>query len=738
MPWGCRLSGWRPYGAWSNPPAGADDKLILDEGVSIVLPVGKHRKLSIEDAVAPMRELVRSSTKAIRVVGLSGVGKTRIVQALFDETLGDHPLDRTSAIYVDMGADPDPSANAMLDRLIAENRTAVLVLDNCPSDLHGRLAPKVASIESDIRLITVEYDIREDKPQTTKVVHIKADGLRVAEKLLRRRYPGIGFGNARRIAGFANGNARVALAVAEHVEMGESLANLSDVDLFDRLFVQRNEPDGQLRQHAQLLALVYSFSVNSQEAGIDELAVLGSIFDVPRSHLYRSMAVLLKRQVAQQRSHWRAILPQTVANRLAAESLDLIPLDTLRSTFEAPGRERMLMSFAHRLGLMHEHPVAQEIVRAWLSDEGPLGSIATLDESGARMLEYAAPAAPDAVLDRLAIEIDSPDFAGMAPTLSVPRTTILSLLTSLAYEPEAFDRCVRLLLRVADFEDGSNNIDAVSDKFIHFFQPNLSFTHASLAQRLTLMREVLNSSSTSLQNLGFRILSIALDSSQWFGVGMNDFGARPRDFGFEPDHDDIVEWYSRSIDIAVELGLHENQKLARQARQTLARRFRALWAFPASRENLGLAARVLNERRGWVEGWTAVRRTIFFDYREKKHGQDVEPVPPELKQLEELLAPSDMMANINAFVLGQDHDQWSLDEELADDEQSELDVSTARLEKKARNLGVDFACSGEPVATLGAQLFSQEYMPYRFAFGQGLASAVPTTNRRCGQIWFGF
>ena len=216
-------SGWQPYGAWSNPPKGSPDTLISAPGVTVHLPTERGQELSIEDAIEPMRHLIRTSNKAIRITGLSGVGKTRIAQALFDETVGNDPLDRTIAVYVDTGQDPDPSASAMLERLIAEGRRAVMILDNCPSDLHSALAGKVSAARGDVSLITVEYDIRDDKPQTTEVIHIEANGPEVAEELLMRRFPEIGQGNARRVAEFADGNSRVALAIAERVEQGEGL-----------------------------------------------------------------------------------------------------------------------------------------------------------------------------------------------------------------------------------------------------------------------------------------------------------------------------------------------------------------------------------------------------------------------------------------------------------------------------------------------------------------------------------
>ena len=90
----------------------------------------------------------------------------------------------------------------MLDRLIAEGRRAIMILDNCPSDLHSALASKVSAASGNVSLITVEYDIRDDKPQTTEVIHIEAIGPEVAEELLLRRFPSIGQGNARRVAEF--------------------------------------------------------------------------------------------------------------------------------------------------------------------------------------------------------------------------------------------------------------------------------------------------------------------------------------------------------------------------------------------------------------------------------------------------------------------------------------------------------------------------------------------------------
>lgn len=714
-------SGWQPYGAWSNPPQGVVDTLISAPGVTISLPSGRGQNLSIEDAIGPMRNLIRSTNKSVRITGLSGVGKTRIVQALFDETIGTDALDRTAAVYVDTGDEPEPSATAMLDRLAAECRRAIMILDNCPSELHSSLARRISAASGEVSLITIEYDIRDDKPQTTEVIHIEAVGPEVAERLLIRRFPGIGQRNARRIAVFADGNARISLAIAERVEEGESLAQLSDEQLFNRLFEQRNKPDNDLREQAEILSLVYSFSVSNPELDQNELEILGTLSGYTQSQLFRSVKKLLDRHVVQKRAHWRAILPHAIANKLAASALDSISLDQLRMTFEASGRQRLLMSFAHRLGLLHDHPVAKEIVEAWLLPDGLLGRTSELDDMSVRMLDYIGPVAPEALLDRLEAELVATDFKDMKSHYNPRRETIIKLLQSLAYEPSTFDRCVRLLIRIADYDDENNNFNAVRNKITIFFQAYLSGTHASLEQRIEIMNGCLSSEVAGRRQLGFNMLRTALDGPPWTGFGINEFGARPRDYGFQPSHDEYVEWCNGFIDVAVRLGTSGTSDLEEPARLILASKFPGIWRQKAMRDTLVDAACKLHTHSPWGDGWKTVRSIIYFDHTKHKDREHFEPLPDSLAKLERELKPNGLVPTIMTYVLSQGRIPWGADADFCHDSPNKYGDVRKRREAKAIQLGQDFAASNYKLEELGPKLFSWEGMPYRTAFGIGLA-----------------
>jgi len=721
-------SGWQPYGAWSCPPEGAEDTLITASGITISLPSEKSYPLSIKDAIGPIRQLIRTTRKAVRITGLSGVGKTRIVQALFDESVGADALDRTLVVYADTGDGPIPSAAAMLERLVADQRSAIMVLDNCPSELHASLAARVTSMGSRIKLITVEYDIREDKPQTTEVIHIQAVGPEVAEKLLLRRFPGIGRLNARRIAQFADGNARVSLAIAERVEEGESLAVLSDAQLFNRLFEQRHEPDEGLREQAELLSLVYSFSINFSETGDSELESLGTLTGYSHNQLYRTLKKLTDRHILQARSHWRAILPHAIANRLAASALDSFPVAFLRSCFEVPGRERLLMSFAHRLGLLYDHPVAKEIAAAWLQPGALLSNLLALEDLPARMLEYIAPVVPDVLLNRIDEDLRATDFKGQKRHYDPRWSTILDLLQALAWESSYFDRCASLLLQVADHETDKPGQKNARDKLTLFCQPYLSGTHASLEQRIALLEECLSSGMSQRRALGLRMLSAGLSGSTWTGSGICEFGARPRDYGAEPDYEALMTWRRAFIAIAVRIGNAGDMRLASGARTILANSLSGLWSDKKMGSVLVDAARTLHAHRPWGEGWKAIRTKLYFM---QKDPQVSHVLLETFDALQRELRPNDLLSGIRLYVLSIGHHNWVLDDEFNQNGQDRYVEAEERLMARAEQLGCEFAASSLCLSDLRPNLFSSEWMPYRSAFGQGLAQGTASPR----EIW---
>lgn len=292
--------GWHSYGAWAYPHEGVNAEYLVDEAVRFRM--GKQesiRDIKVLEGIQRIRDLLARPGTVARLVGLSGLGKTRMVQALFDIRVGEHALDPSLAFYTNMADDPDPHPTALATERIAVGSRAILVVDNCQPDLHRRLSDVCRSAESPLSVITIEYDIKDDEPEETEVFRLEPSSDELIEKLIRRRFPIVSGIDARTIADFAGGNARIAIALAGTVEKNESLAGSNDEDLFRRLFYQRNEPSESLLQAAEACSMVYSFQGIDVSGNDSELVRLGAIVGKSAQGLFREVAVLQRREIIQ-------------------------------------------------------------------------------------------------------------------------------------------------------------------------------------------------------------------------------------------------------------------------------------------------------------------------------------------------------------------------------------------------------------------------------------------------------
>jgi len=100
---GNAVLGWHPYGPWSGTSDGVNAEYLLDDRLRLHL--GRHRDApaqSVADAIDNLRDELAESGKILRLVGLSGVGKTRLVEALFDVRIGARTLPPSLAIYTNL------------------------------------------------------------------------------------------------------------------------------------------------------------------------------------------------------------------------------------------------------------------------------------------------------------------------------------------------------------------------------------------------------------------------------------------------------------------------------------------------------------------------------------------------------------------------------------------------------------------------------------------------------------
>jgi hypothetical protein len=649
----------------------------------------------------------------VRLVGLSGVGKTRFVQALFDDRIGENSLDPSLAIYTNMAEGPDPQPIGLATDLITGRTRAILVIDNCPPDLHGRLSDLCRSPDSRVSLITVEYDVREDQPEGTDVYSLEPSSTDLIEKLVRHQFPEISPVDARTIAESSDGNARVAIALAGTIRKNETIASISDQDLFERLFQQRNEPNESLLLAGQALSLVYSYQGEDVSYGNQsELFILGALIGKSPQEMFRSSAQLKGRDLVQKRGVWRAVLPHAIANRLAAEALKNIPSVEIEARLIQGAPERLQKSFSRRLGYLGNSNEAKAIITQWLGSTGRLKDIAHLDDLNKEIFKNVAPVVPEATLSALERAVlNSKDSETVAKY-----GCYLHLLRSLAFDPALFERCIALILTIGEAQDLDKDTNKASKVFASLFPIYLSGTHATLDQRLAVTESLLRSKDPKKRTLGSAALRAMLEAAH-FGSAYNfEFGTRSRDYGYwPPTRDDVKRWFARTLSLSETLAC-SHEPSAPQVRTILAEQFRGLWTSAAVYDELERVCHAISKGRSWVEGWIAVRQTVYYDSK----GFSPE-ISARLASIEALLRPADLVQKVRSMVLSEGVLLVGVDS--SNDGTDDVGKTMAQVESVANDLGRAVAADQDSLAELLPELIAGSSQQL-WRFGAGLAEGT--------------
>ncbi|MYM92431.1 hypothetical protein [Duganella vulcania] len=643
---GRTLAGWQAYGNWSNPKQAPDAAYLLDKRARVCFDGPTEPGLPVLAAIERLRALVAQPGTSVRLVGLSGAGKTRLVQALFDARIGREALPVAAAVYTDLHETQTVPQPAVLAReLLVLGKRTILVVDNCSALMHKQLTAVCQAAGTTINLVTIEYDVRSDTPEDTEVVVLEMSSDELVLSVLAQRYPALSRENAGIIAHVSGGNTRVALAIASTVRKGDRLAGLQDDVIFERLFHQRHVPDDALLRAAQVCALVYSFDGENNDHDGGELQVLARLAGQDVATFYRCVQVLRERDLMQSRSNWRAVLPQALANRLAGQSLRLIMPEQLRLGILSGSNPRLIRSFAHRLSYLHDQPAAVQWSEELLRPGGLVGQRIDCTPEELLSLLHLAPVVPELVLERVE------QGAARDPVSWLDHAgRYVDLLRLLAWDASLFERCVALLVTVVRANRHEVDVEAPTQALVGMCQPYRSGTHASVDARFKLIARWLADPDEPIKELGRQALTQAL-SSTYKGGRSFSLGARPRDDGYRPVDDvGLSQWYGQGLDLVLQL-YAQGGGHAEFARSLVAMQLLPLWRFPLLRDRLEATLRQLGAARFWRAGWVAVRRAML------ERGYDAEG-RARLERLEQQLAPSDLAGRVLGAVLTMHGSPW--------------------------------------------------------------------------------
>jgi transcriptional regulator with XRE-family HTH domain len=633
------LVGWRPHGPWSGAEAGGHGYLFDESDRAEV----NGEAQSVRSAITAMRAALSLPRSAVRIVGMSGMGKTRLAEALFDRRIpAGSALNPSLAIYADAGLELATGGAAMAEHLVRSGVEAILVFDNCTETAHRQIASIVGLEGSRTRLVTIDYDVGDEQPDDTLVVKLERNSEDLLGSLLKQRVPDVGEYERSRLAEFAGGNARIALGIAR------GSGALDDGELLDRLFQRgRGQEDRDTRRAAEVAALVWAFYVEPRNVHNAEHPVLAAQCGMTAERFYEHMSLLLDWGVIQQRGPQRAVMPPPLANRLAASLLARADISALFERFSM-GPRRLFHSLARRLGQLHDQPRAGDLLQIMMSEGAPLGDFPSLDPDGRRAFANAAPgnaAAALAVLER-AVRDEAfvlEDHDGSAD--------VVRILAHVAYEPTLFDRALKAMVPLVLVERTGYQGQNIRDLFFERFRPVLSMTMADGPTRLATADALMADPDIKVRELGLAAIGHMLDVHAHSSFD-SDWGAQARRREWRPNMlEDRKAWFA-AVFSRLQSVVDAGDDDAWRARNMIASDLRA-YCDRGFADEIVRAIRTAKPNGYWDTAWRAAVETLHFS--------DSTPEPAwraSVVELEFDLRPKTLDEAFEAFVLGEPWRHW--------------------------------------------------------------------------------
>jgi len=528
--------------------------------------VGFYRNEAIDLLDQQLKQAIQAGAGSIRLLGLSGLGKTRILLELFRPVLP--PSEPTvtfsnRVLYLDCNQQPESVHAELWDKLVVGGEERIVVLDNCPAEIHRAWLRVAHSVRNRLFLITIDSNPEEfHKSKIDGVEYLmlsKFDLSTVVDEMLGAEATLVGPENVPKIKEFAQGIPLMAVLIVNGLKSGEQfVGKLSDKALLDKLLGVRGQ-DGRwrviLRTYAlfsylgvegELRSQVEFVATNEVITALDgKPAVLMREFDEVRMHY-------LKREIFEQRGRLVGLRPFPLALSLAQEWLEVCSsaqlvqvLDELGKRPE-PDSRQLTAALAEQMRHLGYDDRALEIVEKLVGPGGPFDSAKVLNtEPGSRLFRSFVEVNPVAVADNLWRQFAAVPRAKLL-ALVKGRRNLVWVLEKLCFDHRTFDIGSRLLYRfaVAENETWANN---ATGQLLQLFSILLAGTEANLTERWQVIEWGLAQQQEDYDALALRAMRAGLAFGHFsrFNGAETQGGKTLEDY--QPEETEITQYWTRII-----------------------------------------------------------------------------------------------------------------------------------------------------------------------------------------------
>jgi DNA-binding transcriptional regulator YiaG len=566
---------------------------------------------------ARLRALVTPPRGVARVVGLSGVGKSRLVLEALGPT-EDEEIARPRlcdlVLYTVESEAGSTAVKSIVQNLVDVSIRAVVVVDRCAAETHLDLAAMVKRSSSRLSLITIDHEVPPDKQLLDDMLLVEGADQTVIDGILKRIAPNLPSEDHRRLLLFSAGFPQLARLIGQAWLADIPIASATDDDLIDRILVGRRTLDAGLMKDAGML--LSAFGLLGVRPPLDaDLAEAAKFSRRSVDDLRAAFDELEARGVAQRRGRLISLQPRPVAFALAERQWRRWDTQRWDALLAGDVPDHLRSRAVRQLEMLNTRPIAMEIARHLCRLDGPLASLEGLSqEENAEIVSSLAEIDSEAVvtllervLEPLTAEDLKTSFEGRA------RRNLVQALEKVSFIEATFERGARLMLdlAVAENETWGNN---ATGQFVALFPAMLADTSAGPDLRLQMIDDELRSTQPRrLQILVDALLRGTTLHSFTRSVGAETHGSRPALEPWTPKiWKEVFDYICACFERLATLALRADEVGAR-ARHGLGQPIPGLVAQGLIDFIEGQVAKVIAVHPYWPEALSALGDVLQFD-----------------------------------------------------------------------------------------------------------------------------
>lgn len=500
-----------------------------------------------------LREAAMSPQHVLRIVGLGGIGKSRLVI----EGLGPSNDDWAVSDIVLYASEEDThpkDIRQVVETLAAVGARAVVVVNRCRPETHRALVGQVSRSSSRLSLVTLDDEIPTTAhDETTVRIDLAPDP--VVETIVDRMLPKFPSEDRRRLVHFSEGFPRIAIDVVNAWRSKKPIAHAAKDDIVDAFVLGRLDHDREAtRKSAMLVAAFGVIVVEPRDGPLNKVASFRD--DMTVDDLRIGIRRLEERDIARCKGRSRTLQPRPIAMRLAEQQWR----DWSESQWERAltGDYRLSASAAEVLARLNTTPIAERVVRHVCRPQGPFAGMQALWVPGrTSILATLAEVAPAIVLDVMERALN--EAGDLSKVSEDVRRSAVNALEKIVFHHDnaTFAPAAELLLRLAATETESFDHNATSmfagmfrvhnaaSVFVGLFHTCAGNTAADGDTRLALFDKLWETADTTKKDVLVDALTTALEPMAIRLIGAETQGARPALSSWLPRSREVESKYVR-------------------------------------------------------------------------------------------------------------------------------------------------------------------------------------------------